>query len=135
MRDYKTKRLGAKNIVNCHSKLVAKDRRIKNLEHVKVYDSDMLNQGYDWFNKGASLEDAPEELRNNFNFINGFNKAQRLSQINDMLYNDGKNFFFRGFSLDEASDKMKNNPYFMKGYQDAENLEKDLEDLSNRHKR
>ena len=44
-------------------------------------DLDIFNKGLKWFNSGLSLEDAPEELRNNSNFINGFKKGERLVLI------------------------------------------------------
>ena len=58
MRDYKTKRRGERKALNFHSRLVAIDKRNKNLEHKKVLDSDIFNKGFEWFNSGLSLDDA-----------------------------------------------------------------------------
>ena len=44
-------------------------------------DNSIYLRGLDWYNSGLPLEDAPEEVRNNTNFINGFNKGKRLSYI------------------------------------------------------
>ena len=35
----------------------------------------------EWFKSGLPFDDAPEELRKNTNFINGFNKGNRLAMI------------------------------------------------------
>ena len=52
-----------------------------------AYNANIFEQGANWFNEGMSLEDAPENIRNNTNFINGYNKASRLAFI-EKLKND-----------------------------------------------
>ena len=75
------------------SNRIAKDIRDK--EKRKNYvrpdkrDVDIFNKGIEWFNSGLPLEDAPENLRNNTNFINGFKKGERLVLI-ESLQNDSK---------------------------------------------
>ena len=116
MREYKEKARGARMSVNFHSKLVAKDRKFKNLEHVKVADKNIFNEGYKWFESGLSLDDAPLELRENFNFINGFDKAKRVMAINEELISLGMEWFESGLYLEDAPDNYKNNEYFISGY-------------------
>ena len=105
---------------------IAADLREKekkdNYKPVDKRDKEVFDKGIEWFNSGLSLDDAPENFRTNTNFVNGFEKAKRLADINSMIYNDGKNFFLSGRTLDSASDKMKNNEYFINGYMDAKTL-------------
>ena len=52
------------------------------------YDPIIQKKGLDWFNSGLSFDDAPEELRKNTNFVNGFNKGKRLAMIEEMKKED-----------------------------------------------
>ena len=52
------------------------------------YDPNIFEKGIIWFNEGMSLEDAPENLRNNSNFINGYKKGIRLAKIEELKKND-----------------------------------------------
>lgn len=56
----------------------------KNFKVVDKYDSAIFEKGLNWGNSGLPLEDAPEEVKNNSNFINGFNKAKRLQFIAEL---------------------------------------------------
>ena len=76
---------------------VAADLREKekkdNYKQFDKRDSYLFDKGIEWFESGLSLDDAHDDMKNNTNFVNGFNKAKRLNDINNMLYNDGKEFF------------------------------------------
>ena len=61
----------------------------KNYVRPDKRDLDICNKGLEWFKSGLALEDAPKELKNNTNFINGFNKGKRLAMI-ESLQNDSK---------------------------------------------
>ena len=65
-----------------------KEKR-KNYVRPDKRDADICNKGIEWFKSGLPLEDAPEELRNNTNFIYGFKKGERLALI-ESLQNDSK---------------------------------------------
>ena len=65
-----------------------KEKR-KNYVRPDKRDVDIHNKGIEWFKSGLSLEDAPDELRNNSNFLNGFKKGERLALI-ESLQNDSK---------------------------------------------
>lgn len=121
MREYKTKMRGQKKSVNFHSKLVAKDRWSKNLEHKKVTNIDIFNKGYEWFESGLSLEDASDEIKNDFNFVNGFEKAKRVQKINESLEMLGVEWFNSGLPLEKAPDNYINSPYFINGFNTAMN--------------
>lgn len=121
MREYKNKLRGERRSVNFNSKLVATDRWLKNLEHVQAYDEEIFNKGIEWFKSGLSLEDAPENMRNNHNFINGFNKGKRLAEIDNMVYDDGKNFFLNGGNIEMIPHRYIDDSRFIAGYQDALN--------------
>lgn len=51
-------------------------------------DLSIFEKGMAWFESGLTLDDAPEELRNNTNFINGFNKGKRLQLIAELQEKD-----------------------------------------------
>ena len=55
--------------------------KAKNYVRPDKRDLGIFEQGLEWFNSGLPLEDAPQELRKNTNFINGFNKGNRLAMI------------------------------------------------------
>ena len=46
-----------------------------------TYNPEIFDKGMLWFNEGMALADAPENIRNNTNFINGYKKAERLAKI------------------------------------------------------
>ena len=96
----------------------------KNYVRPNKRDKEICDKGLAWFNNGLLLEDAPLELRNNTNFINGFKKGERIKNINDNLESLGEEWFKGGFSLDEAPVKYIDNPYFIKGYENAKNSSK-----------
>ena len=50
---------------------------------------DSFNNGTQYFNMGGKLENAANELKNNKDFINGYNRAQRVSIIRN--HKSGKN--------------------------------------------
>lgn len=58
--------------------------RKKNYVRPDKRNLDIFNKGLEWFNNGLSLEDAPLELKNNTNFIYGFNKGERLAMIESL---------------------------------------------------
>ena len=119
MREYKSKMRGHRKSVNFHSKLVAQDRWSKSLEHKKVTDKAILDKGFMWFENGLSLDDASDEMKNNFNFVNGYEKAKRMKNINENLAILGFEWFESGLSLDNAPSTYINNPYFIEGYNKA----------------
>lgn len=53
-------------------------------------DPDIFNKGMEWFNSGLSLDEAPEEIRKNSNFINGFKKGERLAYIATLQERDSE---------------------------------------------
>ena len=73
---------------------VEKDIREKaNMEKmVKAdrFDSKIFEQGANWFNEGMALEDAPDNVRNNSNFIRGYDRAKRIALIVEMQNNEDK---------------------------------------------
>jgi len=68
---------------------IRNEERRKNYVRPDKRDADICNKGIEWFKSGLSLEDAPEELRYNTNFIYGFRKGERLALI-ESLQNDSK---------------------------------------------
>lgn len=96
-----------------------REKKMQSMVRTDKYDQKIFNQGSEWYNSGLEIEDAPEEIKNNTNFVRGFERARRITEANNSIYEEGRNFYFGGASLEQASDKMRLNPYFVKGYQDA----------------
>ena len=63
--------------------------RKKNYVRPDKRDLEIYNKGLEWFNNGFKLEDAPENFRNNTNFIYEFKKGERLAMI-ESLQNESK---------------------------------------------
>ena len=62
--------------------------KAKNYVRADKRDLSIYEKGMEWFKSGLPLEDAPEELRKNTNFINGFNKGKRLAMIAELQEKD-----------------------------------------------
>lgn len=121
MRDYKSRKRGANKSVNYHSKLTSRDKMYKNLQHMNIYDEITFDKGVEWCNSGLSLDDAPIELKEDTNFVNGYEKGQRVKKINESLETLGMEWFNSGLELDKAPNNYKHNPYFVDGYEKAKN--------------
>ncbi len=59
--------------------------------------------GIFWAESGKTLEDAPDDVRNNLNFINGFNFAKRLQMIKEKEYKRAYDFYSNGGRLENIS--------------------------------
>lgn len=58
------------------------EKREKNRPKRNIpYDPEVYALGKDWSQTGKLLDEAPEQMRNNFNFVNGFNHGERLKMI------------------------------------------------------
>lgn len=62
--------------------------KAKNYVRPDKRDLGIFEQGLEWFNSGLPLEDAPEELRKNTNFIDGFHRGERLQLIAELQEKD-----------------------------------------------
>lgn len=61
------------------------EKREKNKPKRNIpYDPETYALGKEWSMSGKKLEEAPETMRNNFNFVNGFNHGERLKMIAEM---------------------------------------------------
>ena len=120
MKEYKVKEAAVRKSINYNSRLLARDKnRLKDLEERKPFDKESFNKGTQFFNDGFSLEDAPLEFRDNVDFVNGFNRAKRISEINESLRLLGAEWRQNGIPLDSAPENYKNNPYFIDGYNNS----------------
>ena len=84
---YKQIRIDSSNKINAG---IRENERKSAYKHVDKYNKDIFEKGIRWFKSGLSLEDAPLELRNNSNFIRGFEKGRRLSLITELQENNSK---------------------------------------------
>ena len=101
---------------------LARKKKMESMVRNDKQDQNIFNKGMAWFDSGLDISDAPEDIRNNTNFIRGFEKGKRVFEANNAVYEEGRNFYFGGASLEQASERMRTNPYFIKGYQDALSL-------------
>ena len=96
---------------------VAKDVNYKNNSIKHGYNSSIdKDKGIKWFNDGYTLEDAPEDMKNNVSFLNGYNYAYRIKLINDKLFELGVEYYNKGIALCNIPEKYSDNMYFMDGY-------------------
>ena len=95
---------------------VASQEKKKNFDPNKQSTDKMHFKGRDWCFKGHNLEDAPEELRNNPLFVEGYEAAMNL---NLQAYDEGFKWFIRKKNLETAPKHYQNNIYWMQGYKDA----------------
>ena len=101
---------------------ILKEIRAKeNYKKVYTFDEKIFNNGMKWFSEGMTLEDAPKEIRENPNFVNGFQLAARKNKINKTLEISGAEWYFSGHALEDANPGYLDNEYFVKGYNDAKN--------------
>ncbi len=90
-------------------------------EHINFQpcDKKMFSYGETWFNTGLSLEEAEEKFRTNINFINGFNRARRISEAESFLYDLGVSYFKNGVLVEQIPENYRKNPTVLRGYEDA----------------
>ena len=65
------------------------EKKLKDLASKERFSSDLYNKGEQWFNSGLTLDEAPDELKNNNSFLNGFMRGHRLAII-EKLNKQGK---------------------------------------------
>jgi hypothetical protein len=97
---------------------------IKETEKAKdPYNKFILESGMKWYNDGHSIDEADESIKNNSNFIRGFELAMRQDYIRKDLESQGAQWYYACKSLEEASPRMQNCVSFVKGFNDAKNGE------------
>ena len=94
-------------------------RRKEKLSTYQPNDVNKFHLGEDWFNAGMLLEDAEESLRNNVNFVNGFNRAKRIRDVEEYQYSLGIEFYKNGVSVEQILEEYKEKPFVLKGFKDA----------------
>ena len=101
----------------CTQILKEHDKNLKKPNY--VYSPELYEAGQNWFDSGFKLEEAPEESRTNQNFINGYERAKRISIFSIKMYDEGVRCYDSGMSYEEVAEKFKNVPIAIKGYEDA----------------
>ena len=105
------------NIQGRHNAYVKNKQKLAN--PVDRTDFNIMNMGEKWYFDGYSLDEAPDNVRNNRNFIYGFEHAKRLQDVNDDFFRRGSKAYFDGINLAAISESDRNNENFMAGYEDA----------------
>lgn len=65
------------------------------------FDKNIYEYGILWASCGKSLENAPDELKNNQNFIRGFNFGKRPEIIKETEFKHAKDFYYKGGKLED----------------------------------
>ena len=117
----KEKREIRDNVQNYVARDSSNKIKAANSEVIDRYDKAIFSQGEAWFNLGLSIEDAPEEKKKNSNFKKGFERAKRISEIENSLYLLGISYYEDGLSVDEIPVAYKHNSNVLRGYNDAKN--------------
>jgi len=69
-----------------------REQREKNKPRRNIhFDKEVYNLGKEWAEAGKNLDEAPKEMTNNYNFINGFNHGERLKIIANLVENSNNN--------------------------------------------
>ena len=87
-KDYKLKKDMLNNIRNANSIAVHSEASFNNelrkMDHAKNFNKDAYVKGEEWYQSGLNLQDAPEELKKNIDFVRGFERGKRLATIADL---------------------------------------------------
>lgn len=95
--------------------------KMKNFTPRFSTEVEIFNKGEQWFNNGFNLEEAPDELKNNRVFINGFKRAERLVIIEKHLYELGIKYYNDGLNIENWPVTHRENPIVLRGFEDAKN--------------
>ena len=91
---------------------------------VNRIDSELFEKGkQDGYNE--SICEIPENMKENFSYVNGFNHAKRELKVQNDMYKMGQEYFLSGRNFDDANENYKNNAYFVQGFKDAMNIKLD----------
>lgn len=101
------------------AKVAEQIKNDKSMNIAYLFDRTMLNEGIKFFDDGGLLEEAPVELRENINFIHGYEMAKKKRENRQEVYDLGVKKFVDGVHLGKVSEIYRNNPDFMQGYTDA----------------
>ena len=77
------KRIKQEGVVNFECEL-SHERTLKTMASSANFNKDLFDKGQKWFESGLSLEDAPEEIKTNRDFIRGFERGRRLVFIEEL---------------------------------------------------
>lgn len=98
---------------------VRDEKKIENVDLQKLVDNKIRHQGKLFFERGLFLENAPEDMRNNSAFIEGYENAKnRKNEVYDM----GVQCFIDGVKFKDIPHIYQNNDNFMQGYNDARDM-------------
>jgi len=68
--------------------MILAEKNRKPVKQRPPFDYKQYENGNRWFDSGLSLEDAPEELRENVSFVDGYEHGRRLALIDEMKAKD-----------------------------------------------
>lgn len=117
----KEKREIRQNNQNAIASDIWNKNKANNSAVVDRFDEDIFKQGESWFATGLSLEEAPDDKKNNSNFRKGFERAQRIANVEQSLYELGKSYYETGVGIEDIPERYKNNQTVLNGYNDSKN--------------
>lgn len=108
------------------NEILAYDYNKKNPKHPAIanYDMTAYDIGYAFNEAGLSLDEAPDDLKNNQSFKNGYNSYERILMVAKLERENGINYYDSGKRLQEMEEsklaKLSDN--FIEGYNYAERM-------------
>ena len=117
--NWRQNRYDRENIQRRVAAYVRDQHKLENVDLQKLVDNKIRHQGKLFFERGLFLEDAPEEMRNNSAFIEGYENAKDRKQE---VYDMGIQYFVNGIKFKDISAIYQNNKDFMQGYNDARDM-------------
>lgn len=114
--DRRKNRYDRENIQRRVAAHVRDENKKKNANYQVLIDNKIRHQGKLFFESGLSLDEAPDEMRNNSVFVEGYVKARERKQE---VYDLGVQSFINGVSFNDIPKIYQNNIDFMQGYNDA----------------
>ena len=117
--NWRQNRYDRENIQRRVAAHVRDEKKLENIDIQKLVDNKIRHQGKLFFERGLFLEDAPDDMRNNSAFIEGYENARnRKTEVYDM----GVQYFIDGVKFKDISTIYQNNKDFMQGYNDARDM-------------
>lgn len=118
MSNYRIQRYMRENLQRRTANDVNDAKKMENFDPKNAENYIMKQRGKLFFEEGNFLDEAPEELKKNVFFVEGYEKASKRKKE---LYDLGVQYFIDGIDYEKISEIYQNNNDFMQGYNDAFN--------------
>lgn len=107
-----------RRITDMENARIASDIRINQKKKFR-YDPKTIQIGFDFAASGLSIDEADENMRENPNFVIGYEKYLRTLDVVDDFFKRGAQAFFDGVNWESLPENDRQNEAFIQGYEDA----------------